>query len=267
MHENIETLFTAWFERQYLNNGYKMSKPPRVRLFVSDPLHREAEVALDKGQSHYLLNVMRLGDGDRLSVFNGTDGEWLAGIKKAGKREVVLQLVEVTRGQTYGPDIDYYFAPLKKARLDYMAQKATELGAARLCPVITKYCQVERVNLERLRANAIEAAEQCGILFVPEVLEPQRIDQLLAGWDDTRALIFCDESRGRENPLETLAGIECDKWGVLIGPEGGFSEDERALLAEQRFVTPLSLGPRIMRADTAAVAALSLLNAVVGDWS
>lgn len=244
-----------------------MMKEPSIRLFVDQPFSQGAELCLDKGQAHYLLHVMRLDEGALVKVFNGRDGEWSARLLRAGKRAVQLELMAELAGQTFGPDVHYYFAPLKRARLDYMVQKAVELGAARLGPVITSHCVAGRVNLERMRANAVEAAEQCGLLFVPEIVPPQPLSRLVEGWDETRGLIFCDEAGAAGSPLDALEGLAGRPVAVLIGPEGGFSGDERSLLMGQRFVTPLSLGPRIMRADTAAVAALSLVNSVVGDWS
>ncbi len=244
-----------------------MGKALNVRLFVAGDLASGNELECDKGQAHYLLNVMRLDEGGFVKLFNGRDGEWSASLKRIGKRGARLQVRDLLRGQCSGPDIYYLFAPLKRARLDYMVQKATEMGVARLCPVLTEYGQVERINLERMQANAVEAAEQCHLLSVPEIAPPEKLVSLLEHWDDERALIFCDEGKDATDPLQALTGIKTTKIAVLIGPEGGFSPQERSLLAEQRFVTPLSLGPRILRADTAAVASLALVNAVVGDWS
>jgi 16S rRNA (uracil1498-N3)-methyltransferase len=199
-------------------------------------------------------------------VFNGRDGEWRARLVVAGKRSLLIQAEEQVRKQQGGPDLHYLFAPLKRSRLDYMVQKATEMGAARLSPVITRRTVAERVNVERMRANVVEAAEQCGILRVPEVNEPQKLATLLGTWDARRTLIFCDEGAERASPAETLARIEPGPLAVLIGPEGGFAPEERDLILGQPFARAISLGPRIMRADTAAVAALALVNAVLGDW-
>lgn len=243
-----------------------MGKAPRIRLFVDAPLSQQQDVVCDKLQVNYLLNVMRLGSGAEIAVFNGSDGEWAARLVVAGKRAVNLVPFEMLKPQVSGPDLHYLFAPLKRARLDYMVQKAVEMGAARLRPVITQHCQVKGVNLERMRANGIEAAEQCGLLTIPQIDEVIGLTHLIDGWDESRHMVFCDEGADLSNPLATLRGIESDSMAVLIGPEGGFSEDERRLLRAQSFVTPLALGPRIMRADTAAVAALSLVNAVLGDW-
>ena len=224
------------------------------------------------GQANYLLNVLRLSDGDGILTFNGRDGEWRARIRQQGKRKCSLELIAQTRPQTAGPDIHYLFAPLKRERLDYMVQKATELGVAALHPVYTQHTVAERVNLERMRANAIEAAEQCGILRLPEVAPPEKLIARLRSWDAERSLIFADESADIASPLKaleplkTLEPVGHSKLAVLIGPEGGFSETERNFLIQQPYVKRISLGPRIMRADTAAVAVLALVNAVIGDW-
>ncbi len=239
------------------------------RLFVKAPLRAGAEVELAAPQAHYLVNVLRLKGGDKLLVFNGKDGEWQAEVKVTGRKRAGLLLGQTTRAQTGGPDLHYLFAPLKRARLDYMAQKATELGASELRPVITRRTVAERINTERLLANAIEAAEQCGILHVPEVQEPAKLAQVLGAWDADRLLIFADE---QAEPVSPLAALEAAAargprpLGVLVGPEGGFDTEERALLLAQPFVLAISLGPRVMRADTAAVASLALVNAVLGDW-
>jgi 16S rRNA (uracil1498-N3)-methyltransferase len=199
-------------------------------------------------------------------VFNGRDGEWLAAIDEVGRRTCRLKVSKQVRPQAAGPDLDYLFAPLKRSRLDYMVQKATELGVARLQPVLTQRTQAERVNLERMHANAIEAAEQCGVLRIPEIGEPQKLDRVLSGWPAGRRLVFCDEAADVANPVAALAALQPGPLAVLIGPEGGFTVEERDRLLRLPQVTRLSLGPRIMRADTAAVAALALVNAVLGDW-
>ncbi len=237
------------------------------RLFVGAGLAAGLLVACSQAQTNYLVNVLRLGDGVTIRVFNGQHGEWIAKLVREGKRRLSLQIGEQIRPQQGGPDIDYLFAPLKRTRLDYMVQKATELGAARLRPVLTQHTTPERVNLERMRANVIEAAEQCGILRIPEVAEPQRLEAVLAGWDSGRRLVFCDESAEVGDPIAALSGLgPATPLAVLIGPEGGFSTGERAALLALPGALRLSLGPRIMRADTAAVAALALVNAVAGDW-
>jgi 16S rRNA (uracil1498-N3)-methyltransferase len=236
------------------------------RLFVTSKLDARAEIALDKDQAHYLGNVLRLKPGDNLLLFNGRDGEWCADLSAIGKKGAQARVTHQTRPQEAGPDLHYLFAPLKRARLDYMAQKATELGASVLRPVITRHTVAERVKTDRLLANAIEAAEQCGILRVPEVREPEKLSKLIDGWDENRLLIFADEAAPHASPLEMLKSRDPGPLAVLIGPEGGFEREERAALLAKAFVLPISLGPRVMRADTAAVAALALVNAALGDW-
>jgi 16S rRNA (uracil1498-N3)-methyltransferase len=242
-----------------------MSSKPQ-RLFVTSKLEPGATIALGRDQAHYLVNVLRLKQGDNLLLFNGRDGEWWAELGAIGKKQAELRLDHQTRRQEDGPDLHYLFAPLKRARLDYMVQKATELGASALRPVITRHTMAERVNSERLRANAIEAAEQCGILRVPEIVEPEKLGKLLDRWDEGRRLIFADEQAAHVSPVAALATLKPGPLAVLIGPEGGFEREERAALVAKPFVLPISLGPRVMRADTAAVAALALVNAVLGDW-
>jgi 16S rRNA (uracil1498-N3)-methyltransferase len=236
------------------------------RLFVKSPLRAGAEIPLETDQAHYLRNVLRLNQGDKLLVFNGRDGEWLAELGAIGKKKAEIRTLHQSRPQDAGPDLHYLFAPLKRARLDYMAQKATEMGASVLRPVITGRTVAERVKVERLSANAIEAAEQCGILRAPEVREPETLGKVLAGWDEARLLIFADEAAPGAAPLEVLSAQAPRPLAVLIGPEGGFEPEERAALLAKSFVLPISLGPRVMRADTAAVAALALVNAALGDW-
>lgn len=236
------------------------------RLFVKAALKDGARIDCTREQANYLLNVLRLKTGDQILVFNGTDDEWRASIAEAGKRQCTLECVERTRAQIAGPDVHYLFAPLKHARLDYMVQKATEMGVGVLQPVLTRRTIVARVNLERMRANAIEAAEQCGILRVPEIREPVKLDAAIDRWDPARTLVFCDEAASVASPLEALSTLEPGPVAVLIGPEGGFDPAERTRLVETPFALPVSLGPRIMRADTAAVAALALVNATLGDW-
>jgi 16S rRNA (uracil1498-N3)-methyltransferase len=236
------------------------------RLFVGADLGQGAAVACTPSQANYLRNVLRLKPGDAILLFNGRDGEWSAAVADAAKRTTVLIVQEQARPQEGGPDIDYLFAPLKRARLDYMVEKATEMGVARLMPVITRRTTAERVNLERMRAHAIEAAEQCGILRIPELQEPRKLERVLAGWNATRPLVFCDENSEEGCPFTALARIPPGPIGVLVGPEGGFDAAERELLSTQPFITRISLGPRILRADTAAVAALALVNAALGDW-
>jgi 16S rRNA (uracil1498-N3)-methyltransferase len=241
------------------------------RLYVPAPLGAGAKLALEASQVNYLRNVLRRKAGDAVLVFNGRDGEWRATLLESGKRSVFLVIDELARAQTAALDLHYLFAPLKHARLDYMTQKAVELGASRLQPVLTRHGQVARVNLDRMRANAIEAAEQCGILTLPEVGEPVTLDRLLAERDPARLLVFCDEEAEVKDPVAALSaarppGGAAPALAVLIGPEGGFAEDERAALLGLPNVVRLALGPRILRADTAAVAALALVGAVLGDW-
>jgi 16S rRNA (uracil1498-N3)-methyltransferase len=237
------------------------------RLFVKSKLRAGGEIALVPDQAHYLGNVLRLTPGDKILLFNGADGEWCASLSDIGKKKATIKVEHQTRAQDEGPDLHYIFAPIKRGRLDSMAQKATEMGASVLQPVITRRTIAERVNTGRLQANAVEAAEQCGILSVPEVRAPQKLSKLLEQWNKDRLLIFADEAAATASPVEALAAQGRHPLAVLIGPEGGFEPEERALLLQQTYVMPLSLGPRVMRADTAAVACLALVNAVLGDWA
>jgi len=236
------------------------------RLFVDAALTAGETVTLDRAQAHYLTHVLRLNAGDRVLVFNGRDGEWAAALT-GGKRAAALAVGSRTRAQTPAADLHYLFAPLKAARLDYMVQKAVEMGVSRLTPVLTRHGQVGRVNLERMRANAVEAAEQCGILNLPDVAAPTPLPRALGEREAGRFLIFCDEEAAAANPAAALAAVPPRApLAVLVGPEGGFAEDERAMLLEAPEVVRLSLGPRILRADTAAVAALAVVQTVLGDW-
>jgi 16S rRNA (uracil1498-N3)-methyltransferase len=236
------------------------------RLFVEADLAQGGRVPLSREQANYLVNVLRLGSDEPVRVFNGRDGEWMATLAILGKRDAALDVTRQLREQTGGPDVHYLFAPLKRSRLDYMVQKATELGVAHLQPVITRRTVAERVNIERMRANVIEAAEQCGVLRVPTVGEPLALMKALGAWDVARRLIFCDEAAETKDPIAALRGIGGAPVALLIGPEGGFDPAERDALLALPAVTRISLGPRIMRADTAAVAALALINATIGDW-
>lgn len=238
------------------------------RLYVTGRLSPGAEFTVGRPQAHYLCHVLRLKRGDPVLVFNGEDGEWRARLAESSRRGVLLQVEERTRVQTAAGDLHYLFAPLKHERLDYMVQKAVELGVSRLAPVMTQHVQVSRVNLERMRANAIEAAEQCGILNLPEIATPTSFTQMLAQRDARRLLVFCDEDAEVKDPVAALAEHRTEKQplAVLIGPEGGFAGEERAALLEAPNVVRLALGPRILRADTAAVAALALVQSVLGDW-
>jgi 16S rRNA (uracil1498-N3)-methyltransferase len=238
------------------------------RLFVEAALAPGEIVALERNQSNYLGNVLRLAAGDAILVFNGRDGEWRAEIG-GRKRPDSLTITAQTRPQDRLPDIAYVFAPLKHARLDYMVQKAVEMGAASLQPVLTRFTQVSRINGERMRANVIEAAEQCGILSLAQVAEPLTLDRYLGQRDAARLLVFCDEAAEVADPVQALRGEQAASGGIdiLIGPEGGFAEEERAILLRQQRTLRLSLGPRVLRADTAGVAALALVQAVLGDWA
>jgi 16S rRNA (uracil1498-N3)-methyltransferase len=241
--------------------NYKMQ-----RLFVPDDLASEAEIEASAQQSHYLMHVLRLAEGAELLLFNGRDGEWSAAVASKSKRTVRLKVLERQRPQPAPSDLVYCFAPLKQGRLDYLVQKAVEMGAGTLQPVVTQHTQVARPSMERLGANIVEAAEQCGILAVPRLCEAEKLDKLLAGWDPERRLVFCDEDAATNNPLPALQNLRDEKLALLVGPEGGFSEDERRMLRALPFVTAIPLGPRILRADTAAVAALALIQATIGDW-
>jgi 16S rRNA (uracil1498-N3)-methyltransferase len=242
------------------------------RLFVEEQLAAGRQFRLNQTQANYLLSVLRMRDCERILVFNGRDGEWLAELTNASKRSADLLVVRQIRAQESGPDIDYCFAPLKHARLDYVVQKAVEMGARRLIPVLTKRTQVSRINLARMRANAIEAAEQCGILAVPDIPSELSVSSYLAQRSPDRLLIFCDEEAEVADPVTALRAAK-EKAGdpsqvaLLIGPEGGFDPSERAAIVAAANVLPISLGPRILRADTAAVAGLALVQAVLGDWN
>jgi 16S rRNA (uracil1498-N3)-methyltransferase len=240
----------------------------KPRLFVDAALAAGKTVGLERSQSNYLGNVLRLSEGDTILVFNGRDGEWLASIT-GRKRPDSLMIVTQSRPQDRLPDLACVFAPLKHARLDYMVQKAVEMGASSLQPVLTRFTQVARVNGERMRANVIEAAEQCGILSLAKVAEPMPLDRYVSQRAAERLLVFCDEAADTSNPLQALqsGAAVSDGIDILIGPEGGFAEDERAILLRQPRTLRLSLGPRILRADTAAVAALALVQAAIGDWT
>jgi 16S rRNA (uracil1498-N3)-methyltransferase len=237
------------------------------RLHVASALAAGETAALTSDQANYLGSVLRLKAGDRALAFNGRDGEFSATIVAASRKALALALIERTRPPQARPDLDLLFAPLKHARLDYMAQKAVEMGAGRLRPIVTRRTQVARLNLDRLEANGIEAAEQCGAVWTPEVCPLEPLEAALAGWPADRLLVFCDEDAPATGPLKALAGAAgVEGAGLLIGPEGGFDEGERAAILKVPRVLRLSLGPRILRADTAAVAALALLQATIGDW-
>jgi 16S rRNA (uracil1498-N3)-methyltransferase len=245
--------------------AYDFSNP---RLFLDAPLAAGGRIPLERAQANYLLNVLRLKPGEKVLVFNGRDGEWRAELGQEGRKSADLRVEEQVRPQTAPGDLLYLFAPLKHARLDYMAQKAVEMGASALKPVFTRRTQASRVNLERMRANVVEAAEQCGVLCVPEVLADEDFARALGGLEADRLLVFCDEEAPVANPVEALSGLADPpgRLAVMVGPEGGFSEDERALALRHPRVARLSLGPRILRADTAAVASLAIVQSVLGDW-
>lgn len=243
------------------------AEQPRHRLYLAARLAAGAACELSREQAGYLLTVLRLKQGGQVLVFNGVDGEWLAELAVAGRKAASLVPVRRIRDQTARPDLHYLFAPLKHARLDYMAQKAVEMGAGVIQPVLTRRTQVSRLKHERLLANAIEAAEQCGILSLPEIRPEAALEQALAALEPDRLLVFCDEALAPESPAAALAAATRGPLAVLIGPEGGFDEAERGLVLARPRTLRLSLGPRILRADTAAVAALALVQAALGDWA
>ena len=237
----------------------------KIRLFVEHPLGAGQPVPLTHDQAHYLFGVMRLGVGAAVLLFNGRDGEWRADVAEAGKRGGILICVVQTKPLQMPPDLWLLFAPIKKARTDFIVEKAVEMGVARILPVQTQHTHADRIRQDRLQAHAMEAAEQCGATVVPEVAELAGLERVLAGWDNTRQLLWCDEAlAGAETAL--AKGARGEPWAILIGPEGGFSDREQARLRGMPCVVPLSLGPRILRADTAAVAALTLWQAALGDW-
>lgn len=243
-----------------------MAYTPVTRLHVDAALRDGAEVALDDKQAHFLKNVLRLGPGATLALFNARDGEWGAEIAHLGKKDGAVRVVARRRPPAPEPDLWLVFAPVKRARIDFLVEKATELGVSEIRPVFTARTIVERVNLDRLKANAREAAEQTGRLSLPEIREPQDLTRLLAAWPAGRALVLCDESGTAPPLLDAVKPRKSAAWAVLIGPEGGFADMELDALRALPFVCAVSLGPRILRADTAALAALALLQASIGDW-
>lgn len=236
----------------------------KIRLYVEHALGEGQLVPVSRPQAHYLFGVMRLGVGAQVLLFDGQSGEWLAEVAEAGKRGGTLQVLSQTRPLQMPPDLWLMFAPIKKARTDFIVEKAVEMGAARIVPVQTAYTNAGRVQRDRLQAHAVEAAEQCGGTFVPEVAEMVRLDRLLADWDTTRQVMFCDEA---QVALKPTLPAKFAPWAILIGPEGGFAPDERERLQRAGHTHPVSLGPRILRADTAAVAALTLWQTALGDWT
>jgi len=250
-----------------------------TRLFVDVPLAAGGRVALERDAANYLRNVLRLKSGDAVLLFNGRDGEWAATLDAPGKRSLEAVLGEQARPQPAPGDLHYLFAPIKHARLDYMVQKAVELGASKLQPVLSRHTQAQRVNLERMRANAIEAAQQCGVLTIPDIGEATDLPAAIARLEPPRTLIFCDEEADVTDPVAALEKVRtppsallpadapsAPPLAVLVGPEGGFAPEERDMLLARANTVRLALGPRILRADTAAVAALTLVQAVLGDW-
>ena len=238
------------------------------RLYVEPALSAGLSLELGREQANYLVNVLRRQEGDAVVLFNGRDGAWVARLVQAGRKSVTLALDVQAAGQTPPSDLWFGFAPLKVGRLDYLVQKATEMGAGTIQPVLTRFTQA-RTRRDKLESYALEAAEQCEVLTLPVIGEEIGLAALLAGWRDAhglRRLIFGDEASASTSPVEQIAGLAGLPVGLLIGPEGGFSDEERALLLSQDFVVPISLGPRILRADTAAVAALTLVQATIGDW-
>ncbi len=236
------------------------------RLFVTADMAEGRPIDADRAQANYLLNVLRLKQGDKILLFNGRDGEWLAGIDPQGRKSCSLLPLKLTRAQPAPSNLHYCFAPLKHGRLEYMVQKAVEMGAGILQPVITQHTQISRLNTGKMQAHAIEAAEQCGILAIPQVRAEVPMAKLIADWEATRQLVYCDEAAPDADPVELLKPLKGKPLGLLVGPEGGFSADERTMLRQLPFVTVIPLGPRILRADTAAVAALAIVQAAAGDW-
>lgn len=237
------------------------------RLFLTSDITAGTAIETDQDQFNYLANVLRMEDGAELLIFNGRDGEWKANVSFPSRKRIQLTPIEETRPQPAPSDLHYLFAPLKVGRLDYLVQKAVEMGAGLLRPVMTQHVQGKITNLDKVKANVIEAAEQCGILGIPDVAEPAKLADLLAGWPRERRIIYCDEGDAGQNPLPLLAKVKEKHLALLVGPEGGFSDEERALLRSLDFVTAIPLGPRILRADTAAVAAMAVIQAAIGDWN
>lgn len=243
-----------------------MAKAAKIRLFVEGSLGVGQGIVLSRDSANYLFNVMRLSVGAHILVFNGTDGEWLAEVAEAGKRGGKLACVEQSKPQQMPPDLWLLFAPIKKARTAFIVEKAAELGAARIMPILTSYTNSERLRQDRLQAHAVEAAEQCGGTYVPKVEEAQKFDAALADWPADRQLLFCDESLTALPVARALAKAGAGKWAIIIGPEGGLSPEEAAKLRGMPETTSVTLGPRILRADTAAVAAMTAWQSALGDW-
>jgi 16S rRNA (uracil1498-N3)-methyltransferase len=242
-----------------------MNHKPEARLFVAVTLSASEAIELSSDQAHYLKSVLRLKAGDLIALFNGKDGEFLARIDGFGRHSCTVALDQRSREQVPEPDLWLVFAPIKRARIDFLVEKATELGVSALYPVMTRFTMVERVNLARLEANAIEAAEQSERLSVPKIHGVQPLDRLIAGWDATRQIMLCDETRTAPPVAAALKAAPSGPWAVLVGPEGGFAETELDALKKLPFVCPVSLGPRVLRADTAALAGLAVLQALRGE--
>ena len=238
----------------------------KIRLYVEQPLGQGQSVPLTRDQAHYLFGVMRLPVGGAVALFNGKDGEWLAEVAESGKRGGALTCVRQTKPLQLPPDLWFLFAPIKKARTDFIVEKAAEMGAARILPVQTEFTNADRIRQDRLQAHAVEAAEQCGGTYVPEVADLQRLDRVLNTWPEGRQLMFCNEAEVG-SALRLATNEKGRPWAILIGPEGGFSNAERARLSALPYAHVVSLGPRILRADTAAVAALTMWQQALGDWS
>jgi 16S rRNA (uracil1498-N3)-methyltransferase len=238
----------------------------KIRLFVKPDLTSGADIELTREHAHYLYTVMRQRRGARLGAFNGRNGEWAAEVGDISKTAGTLHVVEQTALQRVPPDLWLLFAPIKKSRTDFIVEKAAELGCARIQPVFTRFTNSERLRLDRLQAHVIEAAEQCGETYVAPVDPPVKLTDLLSGWNPARRLMFCDESRAARPAHIALNELEPGPWAILIGPEGGFAPEEAERLRGLPFVLPVTLGPRVLRADTAAVAAMSLWQAALGDW-
>jgi 16S rRNA (uracil1498-N3)-methyltransferase len=236
------------------------------RLFVGSPILEGIAVPLDETQAHYLLTVLRKVDGAEVLAFNGSDGEWTCLVKRDGKKRAYLIPQSQSRPQPVSSSLRFLFAPLKVGRLDFLVEKATEMGAGSIEPVMTEFTQNRHVSVEKLQRWALEAAEQCGVLAVPDIVQPKTLEAALQGWDSKVPLIFCDEDSPFDNPLAALSTLKRGPMAVLVGPEGGFSDAERKMLRALPFVTAIPLGPRILRADTAAIAALTVVQASIGDW-
>ncbi len=247
----------------------QLADTPRIRLFVEGTLTTNGLIALSAAQCHYATNVMRLAVGDHIAVFNGSDGEWDAIIASIGRRSCELRIGRLLKAQIFGPDVWLVFAPVKRARIDFLAAKATELGVSALWPVLTARTEARRVNLERLRTNAVEAAEQCGRVDIPEVLPVAELDRALSEWPIERRLLVCDPTTAGRPIAEILSGrshSDRGQWAILIGPEGGLTRSELDGLEKLPSVSRADLGPRTLRAETAGLAALACWQALLGDW-